>query len=220
MKELGIFYIENMVEFFVVNCCFCDTYQGQQVIKAKKWTCKMCGEKQSFRKILGQGTGKECRKIVQQLNMVNGNLKRRMLQEDYKEIEQTAVERDVESHRITQSIETKQSKWDKFLPIDSLNATETEDPSVNFIESTSSTEQRTFNQPRALKRKASTKDMPSDNLNENQERKKSTFNDSNRTYLKSKSNMTSQTTTDCQLLSESRTKNYGQIKVSKWSKFV
>lgn len=84
----------------------------------------MCGEKQSFRKIFGQGTGKECRKIVQQLNMVNGNLKQRMLQEEGdQEIEQTVDERNIESQRKTQSIETKQSKWDKFLPIDPLDAT-------------------------------------------------------------------------------------------------
>ena len=41
----------------------------------------MCGEKQSFKKIFAQGSGKECRQVVQKLNMISGNLKCQMLQE-------------------------------------------------------------------------------------------------------------------------------------------
>ena len=42
-------------EFQVVRCYSCQTFQGQQVKKAKKWSCKVCGEKQSYAKIYGQG---------------------------------------------------------------------------------------------------------------------------------------------------------------------
>ena len=34
----------------------------------------MCGEKQSFRKIFAQGTGKECRLYIQKMNMIKGNM--------------------------------------------------------------------------------------------------------------------------------------------------
>lgn len=36
--------------------------------KAPKWTCKLCGEKQSLKKVFCQGSGKECRLQVQRLN--------------------------------------------------------------------------------------------------------------------------------------------------------
>uniref|UniRef100_A0AAY4BQI9 MRN complex-interacting protein N-terminal domain-containing protein n=1 Tax=Denticeps clupeoides TaxID=299321 RepID=A0AAY4BQI9_9TELE len=42
----------NMVqEFHVLRCFSCETFQVQQVKKSKKWSCKMCGEKQSAVKV-------------------------------------------------------------------------------------------------------------------------------------------------------------------------
>ncbi|XP_021345616.1 uncharacterized protein DDB_G0290685-like isoform X2 [Mizuhopecten yessoensis] len=40
-------------EFQVLRCYQCSTFQVHQVKKAKKWSCKMCGEKQSVIKIGG-----------------------------------------------------------------------------------------------------------------------------------------------------------------------
>ena len=37
-----------------------------------KWTCKLCGEKQSIKQIFFKGSGKECRMQVQQLNLAKG----------------------------------------------------------------------------------------------------------------------------------------------------
>ncbi|XP_064597522.1 MRN complex-interacting protein-like [Liolophura sinensis] len=59
-------------EFQVLRCYSCDTFQVHQVKKAKKWNCKVCGEKQSLIKVFGQGTGAECRRHTQKLNMVQG----------------------------------------------------------------------------------------------------------------------------------------------------
>ncbi|KAI4894432.1 hypothetical protein NFI96_010487, partial [Prochilodus magdalenae] len=45
-----------------------------QVKKSKKWCCKMCGEKQSLIKEFGRGTGADCRRHVQKLNSLRGEL--------------------------------------------------------------------------------------------------------------------------------------------------
>ncbi|XP_053361465.1 MRN complex-interacting protein isoform X1 [Clarias gariepinus] len=61
-------------EFHVVRCFSCQTFQVQQVKKSKKWSCKMCGEKQSLIKEYGRGTGADCRRHVQKLNSLRGEL--------------------------------------------------------------------------------------------------------------------------------------------------
>ncbi|XP_062856935.1 MRN complex-interacting protein [Trichomycterus rosablanca] len=61
-------------EFQVVRCFSCKTFQVQQVKKSKKWSCKMCGEKQSLMKEYGRGTGADCRRHVQKLNSLRGDL--------------------------------------------------------------------------------------------------------------------------------------------------
>ncbi|XP_072923177.1 MRN complex-interacting protein isoform X1 [Hemitrygon akajei] len=58
--------------FQALRCCSCQTYQVQQVKKSKKWNCKLCGEKQSVLKVYGQGSGSDCRKHVQKLNLLRG----------------------------------------------------------------------------------------------------------------------------------------------------
>lgn len=44
----------------------------QQVKKSNKWVCKVCGEKQSIKKVYAQGTGLDCCKHVQKLNLKQG----------------------------------------------------------------------------------------------------------------------------------------------------
>ncbi|KAG4069629.1 hypothetical protein HA402_014652 [Bradysia odoriphaga] len=57
----------------VVQCYSCQMYQVDIVKKAPKWTCKLCGEKQSLKKVFCQGSGKECRLQVQRLNELKGS---------------------------------------------------------------------------------------------------------------------------------------------------
>lgn len=45
-----------------------------QVKKVKKWSCKMCGEKQSVFEEFGRGTGADCRRHVQKLNATRGQM--------------------------------------------------------------------------------------------------------------------------------------------------
>ncbi|XP_011663358.1 uncharacterized protein LOC105437909 [Strongylocentrotus purpuratus] len=61
-------------EFHVIRCFACLVFQVHQVGKKPKWQCKMCGEKQSVRKVYGRGSGKECRLLVQSLNMTAGQM--------------------------------------------------------------------------------------------------------------------------------------------------
>ncbi|KAJ1128284.1 hypothetical protein NDU88_006663 [Pleurodeles waltl] len=60
--------------FQVLRCASCRSFQVQQVKKSNKWTCKMCGEKQSLLKSYGQGSGADCRCHVQKLNMLQGEM--------------------------------------------------------------------------------------------------------------------------------------------------
>ncbi|KAJ6636663.1 MRN complex-interacting protein [Pseudolycoriella hygida] len=55
-------------EIQVVQCFRCRIHQVDIVKKVPKWTCKMCGEKQSLKKVIFKGSGKECRLQVQKLN--------------------------------------------------------------------------------------------------------------------------------------------------------
>ncbi|XP_033978405.1 MRN complex-interacting protein [Trematomus bernacchii] len=59
-------------EFLVLRCFTCQSFQVQQVKKVNKWTCKLCGEKQSLLKEFGRGSGADCRRHVQKLNAMRG----------------------------------------------------------------------------------------------------------------------------------------------------
>ncbi|XP_034258644.1 MRN complex-interacting protein isoform X2 [Pantherophis guttatus] len=59
-------------QFQVLRCCSCNIFQVQQVKKSKKWNCKICDEKQSILRVFGQGSGVDCRRHVQKLNLLQG----------------------------------------------------------------------------------------------------------------------------------------------------
>lgn len=48
-------------------------YQVHIVKKAPKWNCKVCNAKQSVKQIYFQGSGRDCRLQVQQLNAMKAN---------------------------------------------------------------------------------------------------------------------------------------------------
>ncbi|KAF6281035.1 MRN complex interacting protein [Rhinolophus ferrumequinum] len=58
----------------VLRCCCCRLFQTHQVKKSLKWTCKACGEKQSFLRAYGEGSGADCRRHVQKLNLLQGQV--------------------------------------------------------------------------------------------------------------------------------------------------
>uniref|UniRef100_A0A7N5P1C5 MRN complex interacting protein n=1 Tax=Ailuropoda melanoleuca TaxID=9646 RepID=A0A7N5P1C5_AILME len=60
--------------FRVLRCCSCRLFQAHQEKKSLKWTCKACGEKQSFLRTYGDGSGADCRRHVQKLNLLQGQI--------------------------------------------------------------------------------------------------------------------------------------------------
>ncbi|XP_021069401.1 MRN complex-interacting protein [Mus pahari] len=58
----------------VLRCCSCHIFQAHQVKKSLRWTCKACGEKQSFVRAYGEGSGADCRRHVQKLNLLQGQV--------------------------------------------------------------------------------------------------------------------------------------------------
>ncbi|XP_036992262.2 MRN complex-interacting protein isoform X1 [Artibeus jamaicensis] len=58
----------------VLRCCCCHVFQAHQVKKSLKWTCKVCGEQQSFLRAYGEGSGADCRRHVQKLNLLQAQL--------------------------------------------------------------------------------------------------------------------------------------------------
>nr|XP_017522445.1 MRN complex-interacting protein isoform X2 [Manis javanica] len=58
----------------VLRCCSCGLFQAHQEKKSLKWTCKACGQKQSFLRAYGEGSGADCRRHVQKLNLLQGQV--------------------------------------------------------------------------------------------------------------------------------------------------
>ncbi|XP_056625393.1 MRN complex-interacting protein isoform X2 [Triplophysa dalaica] len=60
-------------EYHVLRCFSCQIFQVLLVKKSKKWECKVCGEKQSVIQF-GRGAAADCRRHVQKLNYLGGDL--------------------------------------------------------------------------------------------------------------------------------------------------
>merc|ERR1719483_2023400 len=59
-----------MVQTFrVLRCYQCESFQVDMEKKSAKWQCKLCGERQSLKQVFAKGSGAECRKAVQELNL-------------------------------------------------------------------------------------------------------------------------------------------------------
>ena len=59
--------------FFALQCFQCSTFQVVQKTQQQKFTCKLCGAKQSIVRVFASGAAKECRNVVQQLNMARAH---------------------------------------------------------------------------------------------------------------------------------------------------
>ncbi|KAK9811466.1 hypothetical protein WJX72_004434 [[Myrmecia] bisecta] len=102
-----------MPEFHAVQCFQCQTFQVQQVKKVAKFSCSLCGCKQSVRKAYAiSAQAKDIRLVVQQLN-----LKRQ------KADEQQGAEREADITQFAESPRRKEATvipenlpaWDDFL---------------------------------------------------------------------------------------------------------
>jgi len=103
----------------VVRCYNCETFQAQIQKKIKKWTCKVCQEKQSLKKVYFTGLGAETRKVVMEYNMKRGEaaeLKSSLLMEEPAHIDQEENNRRTSPANV--QISVSGSKWSAFLPAD------------------------------------------------------------------------------------------------------
>ena len=55
--------------FLALRCYSCETFQVVQKSQQQRFTCKLCQSKQSIVRVYACGAAKDCRAIVQQLNM-------------------------------------------------------------------------------------------------------------------------------------------------------
>ncbi|XP_022617066.1 MRN complex-interacting protein [Seriola dumerili] len=104
-------------EFHVVRCFSCESFQVQQVKKVNRWSCKVCGDKQSLLKEFGRGTGADCRRHVQKLNAMRGAMIEKQEQNTWSLWEQVEAdgEEEPEEERDNQVRQTQVSRWCKYL---------------------------------------------------------------------------------------------------------
>ncbi|XP_064652007.1 MRN complex-interacting protein-like [Lineus longissimus] len=107
--------------FHVLRCFSCSTFQVHQVKKSNRYNCKMCSVKQSVTKVFAQGSGVECRKVVQQLNMYQGEKEAEIAQsvvscEAYPEAEkaEAAFEQQDSLEHADHPETSQDSKWRKY----------------------------------------------------------------------------------------------------------
>ncbi|KAG9462920.1 hypothetical protein GDO78_022826 [Eleutherodactylus coqui] len=65
-----------MVAAGVAACCVLSSVLYVQVRSSRRWTCKLCGDKQSQLKVYGQSSAADCRRHVQKLNLLQGQVER------------------------------------------------------------------------------------------------------------------------------------------------
>uniref|UniRef100_A0A8C6WAB0 MRN complex interacting protein n=1 Tax=Nannospalax galili TaxID=1026970 RepID=A0A8C6WAB0_NANGA len=103
----------------VLRCCSCHLFQAHQVKKSLKWTCKACGEKQSFMRVYGEGSGADCRRHVQKLNLLQGQVSElsfRSVDEALRaQEEENAGSRQAKNKSLQVSSLPSESRWLKFL---------------------------------------------------------------------------------------------------------
>nr|XP_012645379.1 MRN complex-interacting protein isoform X1 [Microcebus murinus] len=107
----------------VLRCGSCRLFQAHQVKKSVKWTCKACGEKQSFLRAYGEGSGADCRHHVQKLNLLQGHvseLSLRSLEGPVGASEEEPVGHQQDDNvSLQEKPQTSESRWLKYLEKDS-----------------------------------------------------------------------------------------------------
>ncbi|XP_034399566.1 MRN complex-interacting protein [Cyclopterus lumpus] len=102
-------------DFHVVRCSICQSFQVQQVKKVNKWSCKLCGEKQSLLKEFGRGSGADCRRQVQKLNALRGAVMEKQEHNTWSLWKQVEADRQNVPEQQDQVKQTGSSRWSKYL---------------------------------------------------------------------------------------------------------
>uniref|UniRef100_A0A1A8PJ44 Chromosome 5 open reading frame 45 n=1 Tax=Nothobranchius rachovii TaxID=451742 RepID=A0A1A8PJ44_9TELE len=101
-------------EFHVVRCFSCESFQVQQVKKVNRWSCKLCGQKQSLLKEFGRGSGADCRRHVQKLNALRGAQVEEQEQKTLFPWEQEEVKEAQEEEQKDEHVKLV-SRWSRYL---------------------------------------------------------------------------------------------------------
>lgn len=114
-----------MIEFLCLQCCDCGTFQCQQKRKDKKFSCKVCGKKQSVVRVYAISyKAKDIRGLVMKYNEMRGkgelaDLERELQPVDDSELGVTWEGEDAEAEvRGAPSEESGVSKWAQFMDDD------------------------------------------------------------------------------------------------------
>ncbi|KAM9103834.1 MRN complex-interacting protein isoform 1-T1 [Megaptera novaeangliae] len=152
----------------VLRCSCCRLFQAHQVKKSLKWTCKACGEKQSFLRAYGEGSGADCRHHVQKLNLLQGQISEMSLRSLEESInadeEENARPRQPAPASLQEKLQPSKNRWLKYLEKDSKEL-ELEDGGVCFNRQPSSKREKpdppfSTGLPRKRKRSQSTVQPP------------------------------------------------------------
>ncbi|XP_057205942.1 MRN complex-interacting protein isoform X2 [Triplophysa rosa] len=108
-----MFFVSNLSSTAVIVCF-------SQVKKSKKWECKVCGEKQSVIQEYSRGAAADCRRHVQKLNYLRGELLEvntetvlSQWQQD-KDFQNECINEDLNSNKSEQVVATV-SCWSKYV---------------------------------------------------------------------------------------------------------
>ncbi|KAK8832828.1 hypothetical protein WA577_001646, partial [Blastocystis sp. JDR] len=105
-----------MPEYIVVCCYECKLFQGQQVNKQKKFTCKVCGAKQSVRHIFAKTDyPKNIRSIVQELNQKRVQMEEVGKDNQPEEESDDYIKPNTNREEDQPSLEGKESRWAPFM---------------------------------------------------------------------------------------------------------
>ncbi|XP_075297653.1 MRN complex-interacting protein isoform X2 [Opisthocomus hoazin] len=108
---------------WVLRCCSCRRFQAQQAKRSGKWSCSVCGQRQAVQKVYGQGSGLDCRRHVQKLNLLQGQAEEaigwtsRCVEDSVNESKNRAAPR--EDSSVQQEGRPEVSRWSKYLDQDS-----------------------------------------------------------------------------------------------------
>ncbi|XP_054886930.1 MRN complex-interacting protein-like [Poeciliopsis prolifica] len=102
--------------FLVVRCFPLPKLPGAAGEEGEKWSCKLCGEKQSLLKEFGRGSGADCRRHVQKLNAMRGTKMEEQEAHAWSLCEQQEEEqRPGDQVRPAQVRPAQVSRWSKYL---------------------------------------------------------------------------------------------------------
>ncbi|KAK9163952.1 hypothetical protein Syun_004854 [Stephania yunnanensis] len=105
------------IVFVALQCCQCSTMQVKQKKKStNKWSCVICNQKQSVRKIYAQGfQAKDVRKFVQNFNTSRQSLDEAL---DSAEPEEAEIVQDPSTKNDSFDFRKRRSDWSEYLESD------------------------------------------------------------------------------------------------------